>query len=108
MNKSNTEQKRSADGRFATDLSSMRKLAEKKIPKNHRIPEGIEYLAFPKPEVDNPLNLDTFYDASGKALSITELMRSATSETTNDDEREYVGQQRKMLENLFGAIDWTK
>lgn len=70
--------------------------------------DTVDVIAFPKPKVSNYANIDPTRLSPGQAHTLEEVCRSAMTEPKNPDEVAFVNQQRKMLENVFGPINWDK
>lgn len=81
----------------------------KKAPEFPALPvDAIEPVAFPHPRVPNPANIDPQRLGAGQTVALAGIMESALAEPRNPDEEIFVREQRKMLENVFGPINWDK
>lgn len=100
--------KRNKDGTFAAELSARIKKG-KKAPKSSAWSlDTVDVVAFPKPKVNNYANIDPTRLTPGEAQTLEQVFTSAMTEPKNADEVAFVNQQRKMLENVFGPINWNK
>ena len=105
----NKHQKRNADGKFAPDLIKRVKKSQRKAPKAASIPvDHIDNVYLPPARVRDASNIDPKKITPTQAGTIAGLMESAMATPTNEDERQFINHQRKMLENVFGPINWDK
>lgn len=102
-------QKRNSKGQFAPDLVKSIKKSQRKAPKTASLPvDHVDDLFVPPAIVANKDNIDPNKLTPVHAGSVSGLMESAMQTPTNDDERAFINHQRKMLENVFGPINWDK